>query len=66
MAKKAKAAIAANVKENPKTSIGGLAVVGAAIASLWLPPEMQSKVQASLAILSGSGLIFGATDPAKK
>jgi hypothetical protein len=62
MAKKVKSV----VKDNPKTTIGGIAIVGAAIASLWLPPEMQAKVHASLAILAGSGLVVGAADPDKK
>jgi hypothetical protein len=36
------------------------------IASLWLPAEQQTKVQTSIGILAGSGLIVAAADPSKK
>jgi hypothetical protein len=61
--KKKKTAV---ITENPKTSIGGAIAVAAMIASLWLPAEQQTKVQTSIGILAGSGLIVAAADPSKK
>jgi hypothetical protein len=65
MAKKAKA-VASTVRDNPKTTVSGLIGLAALIGSIWAPVEMQPKIQQTVGVLATSGLIFVATDPAKK